>query len=86
MKQMVYDNDVLVIINRHIARLGKKGTTIQAYNLIKLRDYVQNVENFRKELEKDGDMPACRAWALMKLKNARGSPEMSEDRGDGKRT
>jgi len=37
--------------------------------LWRLHDYVEKVEGLRKELDKDGEMPNCRAWALSKLKH-----------------
>ena len=30
----------------------------------------EQIASFQSFLEKDGDMPVCRAWALMKLKEA----------------
>lgn len=50
--------------------IGKYSITGSEKDLKELRAFVQNVENFRRELEKDGDVPYCRAWARMRLKSA----------------
>ena len=37
--------------------------------LLKIRKFVESVDKFGKALADEGEMPACRAWALIELNN-----------------